>query len=68
MFRPKINVSGLVADLETNPFIEHILGFTSSKVYHQFSVALAPLSVALITLQHCAAIGQNAHQLILLTK
>lgn len=56
LWRPKVDQSSLVTDLEANPFVDHSLGVASCKAYDAFGMALAPLSIALITLQHCAAI------------
>ena len=50
MFLPIENQSGLIADLESDPFVGHALNSATCELYHRY---LAPLTAALTTLKHC---------------
>ena len=43
----------LAADLENDVFLEHSLNSTMCILYHNFSAVIAPLTVALTTMEHC---------------
>ena len=53
MFLPIENQPGLIADLESDPFVGLALSSTTWKLYHRYGMYLAPLTAALTTLKHC---------------
>ena len=53
MFLPIENQPGLIADLESDPFVWHALSSTTCELYHRYGMFLAPLTAALTTLKHC---------------
>ena len=53
MFLPNENQPGLIADLESNPFVGHTLSSATCELYRRYSMFLAPLTAALTTLKHC---------------
>lgn len=52
-YLPIDSPSRLVADLETDPFVEHALSAATCQTYHKFGMYLAPLTAALTTMRHC---------------
>ena len=50
---PAENQPGLVADLESDPFVGHALSTATCELYHRYGWCMAPLTAALTTLQHC---------------
>ena len=55
---PVQNQPGLIADLESDPFVGHALSTTVCELYHRFGVILALLTVGVTTMKHC----QFGHQ------
>ena len=53
MFFPIENQPGLIADLESDPFVGHALSSATCELYHRYGMYLAPLTAALTTLKHC---------------
>ena len=53
MFLPIENQPGLIADLEADPFVGHVLSSATCELYHRYGMFLAPLTAALTTLKHC---------------
>ena len=53
MFLPIENLPGLIADLESDPFVGHALSSATCELYHRYGMFLAPLTAALTTLKHC---------------
>ena len=53
MFLPIENHPGLIADLESDPFVGHALSSATCELYHHYGMYLAPLTATLITLKHC---------------
>ena len=53
MFPPIENQPRLIADLESDPFVEHALSSATCELYHRYGMFLAPLTAALTTLKHC---------------
>ena len=53
MFLPIENLPGLIADLESDPFVGHALSSATCELYHRYGMLLAPLTAALTTLKHC---------------
>ena len=53
MFLPIENQPGLIADLESDPFVGHALISATCELYHRYGMFLAPLTAALTTLNHC---------------
>ena len=53
MFLPIENQPGLIADLESDPFVGHALCSATCEIYHRYGMFLAPLTAALTTLKHC---------------
>ena len=53
MFLPIENQPGLIADLESDPFVGHALSSATCELYHGYGMYLAPLTAALTTLKHC---------------
>ena len=53
MFLPIENQPGLIADLEGDPFVGHMLSSATCELYHRYGMFLAPLTAALTTLKHC---------------
>ena len=53
MFLPIENQPGLIADLESDPFVGHALSSATCELYHRYGMFLAPLTAALTTLKHC---------------
>ena len=53
MFLPIENQPGLIADLESDPFVGHALSSATCLLYHRYGMFLAPLTAALTTLKHC---------------
>ena len=49
---PAENQPGLIADLEGDPFVGHILSTATCELYHRYGVFLAPFTAALTTLKH----------------
>ena len=43
----------LLAELESDPFVEHAVGSATCELYHQFGMYLAPVTAGLTTLRHC---------------
>ena len=54
MFLPILaeNQSGLITDLEGDPFVGHMLSTATCELYHRYGVFLAPFTAALTTLKH----------------
>jgi hypothetical protein len=50
---PIPRVDSLIADLETDPFINSFLSGMCSGLYHRWGGMLAPLTALLITARHC---------------
>lgn len=50
---PPENKQALVADLESDPFVEHALSSATCALYHRYGMYLAPLTAALTTARHC---------------
>ena len=44
MFLPIANQPGLIADLESDPFVGHALSSAISELYHRYGMYLAPLT------------------------
>ena len=62
MFLPIENQPGLIADLESDPFVGHALSSATCELYHLYGMFLAPLTAALTTLKlcqfgHCCPVG-----------
>ena len=53
MFLPIENQPGLIADLESVPFVGHALSSATCELYHRYGMFLASLTAALTTLKHC---------------
>ena len=53
MFLSIENQPGLIADLESDPFVGHALSSATCELYHRYGMFLAPLPAALTTLKHC---------------
>ena len=43
----------LLAELESDPFVEHAVSNATCEMYHRFGMYLAPVTAALTTLRHC---------------
>ena len=50
---PAENQPGLIADLESDPFVGHALSSATCELYHRYGMFLAPLTTALTTIKHC---------------
>ena len=50
---PAENQTGLIADLEGDPFVGHALSSATCELYHRYGMFLAPLTAALTTIKHC---------------
>ena len=50
---PDENQPGLIADHEGDPFVGHALSSATCELYHRYSMFLAPLTAALITIKYC---------------
>ena len=50
---PIENQPGLIADLESDPFVGHALSSATCELYHRYGMYLAPLTAMLTTLKHC---------------
>ena len=53
----------LLSELESDPFIEHVVSGATCELYHRFGMYLAPVTAALTTLRHCR-FGQHDVQSI----
>ena len=53
MLLPIENQPGLIADLESDPFVGHALSSATCELCHRYGMHLAPLTSALTTLKHC---------------
>ena len=53
MFLPIENQPGLIADLESDPFVGHAISSATCELHHSYGMFLAPLTAALTTLKHC---------------
>ena len=55
MFLPILRESqpALVADLEADLFVGHVLSSAVCKLYHRYGMFLAPLAAAMTTDKHC---------------
>ena len=53
MFLPIENQPGLIADLESDPFVGHALSSATCELYHRHGMFLAPPTAALTTFKHC---------------
>ena len=51
----------LLAELESDPFVEHAVSSATCEMYHRFGMYLAPVTAALTTLRHCR-FGHGAHR------
>ena len=52
----------LLAELESDPFVEHAVSSATCEMYHRFGMYLAPVTAALTTLRHCR-FGHGAHNM-----
>ena len=50
---PPENRQPLMADLETDPFVNHALSVSVCEVYHRYGRLLAPITAALTTAKYC---------------
>ena len=50
---PAENQPGLIADLEGDTFVGHVLSSAACELYHRYGLFLAPLTAALTTIKHC---------------
>ena len=53
----------LLAELESDPFVEHAVSNATCEMYHRFGMYLVPVTAALTTLRHCR-FGQHDVQSI----
>ena len=53
MFLTIENQPGLIAHLESDPFVGLALSSATCELYHRYGMFLAPLTAALTTLKHC---------------
>ena len=51
---PAENQPGLIADLEGDPFVGHVLSSATCEPYHRYGMFLALLTAALTTIKHCS--------------
>ena len=51
----------LLAELESDPFVEHAVSSATCEMYHRFGMYLAPVTAALTTLRHCR-FGHGVHR------
>ena len=54
----------LLTELESDPFVEHMVSNTTCELYHQFGMILAPLTAALTTLLHCRFGQQDVPRIV----
>ena len=47
---PAENQPGLIADLEGDPFVGHVLNGATCELYHHYGMFLTPLAAALTTI------------------
>ena len=50
---PAENQPGLIADLEGDPFVGHVLSSATCELHHRYGMFLAPLTSVLTTVKHC---------------
>ena len=62
MFLPIENQPGLIADLESDPFVRHALSSATCELYHRYSMFLAPLTTALTATIEETTLQSNENQ------
>jgi hypothetical protein len=50
---PREEQPKLLAELESDPFVEHAVSSATCELYHRFGMYLAPLTAGLATMKHC---------------
>ena len=50
---PVENQPGLIADLESDPFVGHAFSSATYELYHSYSKFLGPLTAVLTTIKQC---------------
>ena len=56
---PPENRQPLMAELESDPFIEHALNRTACEVYYRYGKILAPITAAVTTVKYCRFEGHQ---------
>ena len=64
---PREEQPKLLAELESDPFVEHAVSSATCELYHRFGMYLAPLTAGLATMKHCrfedgACIDDTRHE------
>ena len=50
---PREEQPKLLAELESDPFVEHAVSSATCELYHRYGMYLAPLTAGLATMKHC---------------
>ena len=53
----------LLAELESDPFVEHVVSNATCEMYHRFGMYLAPVTAGLTTLRHCRFGQHDVHRI-----